>query len=79
MSEQRRVTDAELADMIAWYGPPDSPDGKVLWRNPLRALRELQERRSADHAPPPVRDPNWCPICTPKGLGYCRCSVASNE
>ena len=27
----------------------------------------------------PNRDPNYCPVCTPKGLGYCRCDIACNE
>lgn len=25
------------------------------------------------------RDPNYCPVCTPKNIGYCRCDPASNE
>lgn len=26
-----------------------------------------------------ARDPNYCRVCTPKGLGYCQCEIASNE
>lgn len=25
------------------------------------------------------RDPNYCHLCTPKGLGYCRCEIACND
>ena len=28
---------------------------------------------------PSYGTPNWCSKCTPKGLGYCRCDIASNE
>ena len=26
-----------------------------------------------------VRDPDYCPRCTPLGYGACRCNIASNE
>jgi len=28
---------------------------------------------------PDYGTPNWCPTCSPKGLGYCQCEIASNE
>lgn len=31
----------------------------------------------AEH--PDKGTPNYCPICSPKNIGYCRCEVASNE
>jgi len=42
------------------------------------AIDELFRLRAADETTAP-RDPNWCPICTPKGLGYCQCEISSCE
>ena len=32
---------------------------------------------AADETPAAPRDPNYCHICTPKGLGYCQCEISS--
>ena len=38
------------------------------------ALEEQANRLHPDYG-----TPNWCHICSPKGLGYCRCEIACNE
>jgi hypothetical protein len=38
------------------------------------ALEEQANRLHPDYG-----TPNWCRICSPQGLGYCRCEVACNE
>lgn len=40
-------------------------------------LREADQASDKHH--PDYGTPNWCSKCSPKGIGYCRCEVASNE
>jgi hypothetical protein len=48
-SNPQRVTNMELASMIAWYEGDARPSGDRLTKGHMaRALRELQDRRDAE-------------------------------
>jgi hypothetical protein len=41
------------------------------------AKNEIKRLRARLH--PDYGTPNYCSVCSPKGLGYCRCEIACNE
>ena len=51
----------------------------ALW--PVRPRSEGSVARSPESGPehPDFGTPNWCAKCSPLGIGYCRCEIASNE
>lgn len=68
----------------------DEAAGMAWWNNSTEAERTHWLSRSgygsvADawgvfkRAHPDYGTPNWCPTCSPKNIGYCRCDPASNN
>jgi hypothetical protein len=54
---------------------PEMGPGKLS----LEDLYQMFKERMAHENHPDYGTPNWCPVCSPAGVGYCRCEIASNE
>lgn len=76
MPDERDARIAQLEAALRYIGKAcdlsdDETDVGIVYRAcfPLETF--------AKH--PDYGTPNWCPVCSPKNLGYCRCEIASNE
>ena len=61
--ERNALMETLLRELIDIEGPQP---GHIMWARKVQTFL----------AP---RDPNYCAVCTPKGLGYCACEIASND
>lgn len=81
--EQRKhadLTDVTAVALDRIYNALDQRDPRVR-SNPETVPVASVEGLSPTDGPRTARaiDPNYCNKCTPKGYGYCRCEIASNE
>lgn len=76
VDQETRIRDLEAALMALsnkCHGELGCPGYKLAYDLGLCPPAETP----AEH--PDKGTPNYCPICSPKNIGYCRCEVASNE